>query len=71
MIAEGTYKISRAELGRMGWTMLHMITGSFPEEIPEDMRKKFNAFLGLFSHLYPCKLCAKHFIELLKEVGQF
>lgn len=30
LIEEGEHKITRQELGRMGWTILHMVTGSFP-----------------------------------------
>lgn len=48
-----------------------MVTGGFPEIIPESLAKKFNAFLILFGQMYPCKLCANHFMELLKNEGLF
>lgn len=48
-----------------------MVTGSFPENFDDNLRKKFNAFLILFGQMYPCKLCANHFMQLLKEHGLF
>ena len=65
------HHISRKELGQNSWTLLHMVTGGFPEFIPPGLVKKFNVFLILFGQMYPCKLCANHFMELLKTEGLF
>ena len=65
------HHISRKELGHNSWTLLHMATGGFPEFIPPGLVKKFNVFLILFGQMYPCKLCANHFMELLKTEGLF
>jgi hypothetical protein len=43
-----------------------MVTGAFPDEINSNLVKKFNVFLILFGQMYPCKLCANHFMNLLK-----
>jgi FAD-linked sulfhydryl oxidase len=66
IITKGEHVISRKELGHNSWTLLHMVTGAFPDEINEVLVKKFNAFLLLFGQMYPCKLCANHFMMLLK-----
>jgi len=71
IIDEGAHNISRQELGHMGWTILHMMTGSFPEDIPPELVKKWNTFLVLFGQFYPCKLCSGHFLQMLKDVGPF
>lgn len=71
IIEKGEHQISRQELGKMGWTLLHMISGSFPKDIPADLVKQFNEFLHLFGHMYPCKLCAGHFLQLLERKGPF
>ena len=55
----------------MGWTMLHMMSGSFPETLSPTLIRKWNTFIVLFAHLYPCKLCSGHFLKLLEEVGPF
>lgn len=55
----------------MGWTLLHMMTGAFPEEITPELAKKWNTFLLLFGHFYPCKLCSSHFLKMQKELTPF
>jgi hypothetical protein len=64
LIEEGEHQINRQELGRMGWTILHMMTGAFPEEITPELRQKWNTFILLFGHFYPCKLCSSHFLQM-------
>jgi len=66
LIEEGEHTITRPELGRMGWTILHMMTGSFPEDLTPSLVKKWNAFLVLFGQFYPCKVCSTHFLKMLK-----
>ena len=48
-----------------------MMTGSFPDEIDEVLVKKWNTFMILFGHFYPCKLCSTHFLQMMEEVGPF
>lgn len=55
----------------MGWTILHMMTGSFPKDFDENLVKKWNIFMILFGHFYPCKLCSTHFLKMMKDVGPF
>lgn len=55
----------------MGWTLLHMVSGSFPEDITPSLVKKFNTFIILWGQFYPCKLCASHFLKMMDEVGPF
>ena len=55
----------------MGWTLLHMISGSFPEELTAEDRQKWNTFFVLFGQFYPCKVCSSHFLTMLKEVKPF
>jgi len=39
--------MSREELGRHGWNLLHMISATLPEEFDEDFVYKINFFLNL------------------------
>ena len=48
-----------------------MMTGSFPKELDQALIKKWNIFLILFGHFYPCKLCSTHFLKMMKDVGPF
>jgi hypothetical protein len=47
------------------------MTGAFPEKFDNNLREKFNTFLILFGQMYPCKMCANHFMQLLKSEGLF
>lgn len=58
-------------MGRQSWSLLHMMTGAFPEKFDNNLREKFNTFLILFGQMYPCKMCANHFMQLLKSEGLF
>lgn len=39
--------MTREELGRHGWNLLHMIASTYPEEVDEDFVVKTNVFLNL------------------------
>ncbi|CAD8133346.1 unnamed protein product [Paramecium pentaurelia] len=56
--------ITREELGRNGWTLLHMISATLPVEFDEKFTFKINVFLNLFGQFYPCKECAGHFLNM-------
>lgn len=58
-------------MGRQSWSLLHMITGAFPQKFDDGLRQKFNTFLVLFGQMYPCKLCANHFMEMVRREGLF
>lgn len=66
IINQTEHTMTREQLGHQSWTLLHMVTGGFPETFDDNLRKKFNTFLILFGQMYPCKLCANHFMQLLK-----
>ncbi|OBZ91624.1 FAD-linked sulfhydryl oxidase ERV2 [Choanephora cucurbitarum] len=55
----------RAELGRATWKFLHTMVGRFPEKPSENERKSLHDFMMLFSTLYPCGDCARHFNKLI------
>ncbi|CAH7686016.1 ERV/ALR sulfhydryl oxidase domain-containing protein [Phakopsora pachyrhizi] len=58
---------AKAELGRATWKFMHTLTARFPEKPTEDERAALKAFIYLFSRLYPCGDCARHFQALLKK----
>lgn len=58
---------AKAELGRATWKFMHTVTARFPEKPTADEREALKAFIYLFSRLYPCGDCARHFQELLRQ----
>jgi len=49
------------QLGRSTWTLLHSLTASYPTTASREQQSDMRSFLGLFSKLYPCSVCADDF----------
>ncbi|KAL7932405.1 ERV/ALR sulfhydryl oxidase domain-containing protein [Trichoderma chlorosporum] len=49
------------QLGRSSWTLLHSIAASYPETPSRTQQSDLLSFVGLFSKLYPCWVCAEDF----------
>ncbi|QKX62966.1 uncharacterized protein TRUGW13939_10134 [Talaromyces rugulosus] len=49
------------QLGRSTWTLLHSLTASYPTTASNEQQTDMRSFLGLFSKLYPCWVCADDF----------
>ncbi|KAK2626278.1 hypothetical protein QTJ16_004540 [Diplocarpon rosae] len=49
------------QLGRSSWTLLHSIAATYPTEPTQTEQTQVSQFLGLFSKLYPCWVCAEDF----------
>jgi len=60
-------KLSKEELGRHTWSLLHSVASSIPSLPTEATKKHISTLLGSLAELYPCKVCGKHFKEMLKE----
>ncbi|ORY60883.1 Erv1/Alr family protein [Pseudomassariella vexata] len=50
-----------AVLGRSTWTLLHSIAATYPTTPSQQEQKELKTFMGLFSRLYPCWVCAEDF----------
>lgn len=48
-------------LGRSTWTLLHSIAATYPEQPSRTQQSDLLSFVGLFSKLYPCWVCAEDF----------
>lgn len=48
-------------LGRSTWTLLHSIAATYPETPSRTQQSDLLSFVGLFSKLYPCWVCAEDF----------
>ncbi|KAK5995783.1 FAD-linked sulfhydryl oxidase ALR [Cladobotryum mycophilum] len=49
------------QLGRSTWTLLHSIAATYPEQPSRTQQSDLLSFVGLFSKLYPCWVCAEDF----------
>ena len=55
-----------AQIGNGTWTLLHMISMTYPEHPTASQQNHALALLNSLSDLYPCKICAGHMTEYLK-----
>ncbi len=55
------------QLGRSSWTLLHSIAATYPEAPTQTQQTQVQQFLGLFSKLYPCWVCAEDFQEWIAK----
>lgn len=54
-------------LGRSTWTLLHSLTATYPSSATSQQQNDMQSFLGLFSKLYPCWVCADDFRNWMND----
>jgi hypothetical protein len=61
------HPFTKEEMGRTGWTTLHMFANGYPNEPTEEDKNKMKGFLDGFAHHYPCLMCREHFKVIYKK----
>ena len=72
LTAEGStkpLKLTKPEIGRRTWALLHSIANTFPENPSEKDKNMMNKFLYGLARSYPCKVCGGHLIRMLDKKG--
>lgn len=66
---EGKYgkKVTREELGRCTWTLLHTLAAQYPENPTRAQKQSARNLINSLTTVYPCKECAKHFKEVIRH----
>lgn len=54
-------------LGRHSWTLLHSIAATYPTAPTASQQADVVGFVGLFSRLYPCWVCADDFQTYMRK----
>ncbi|KAI1082621.1 ERV/ALR sulfhydryl oxidase domain-containing protein [Whalleya microplaca] len=54
-------------LGRSTWTLLHSIAATYPRKPSAAEQSDLKNFMGLFSRLYPCWVCAEDFQRYMEK----
>ena len=70
--AEGSskpLKLTKPEIGRRTWALLHSIANTFPENPSEKDKIMMQKFLYGLARSYPCKICGGHLIKMLNKIG--
>ncbi|KAG9440265.1 hypothetical protein H6P81_020430 [Aristolochia fimbriata] len=58
--------LSKEELGRATWTLLHTVAAQYPDQPTKQQKRDVKELMAILSRLYPCRECADHFKEILK-----
>ncbi len=53
----GTSSLTRRELGRAGWALLHTLAAYYPENPTPEEQRDMEKFMRAFIELYPCHMC--------------
>ena len=61
--------LTKQEIGRNTWSLLHSIAASYPNEPSEEDKKNITNFLFGLANLFPCKICGTHLLKMLKKEG--
>ncbi|KAI2627526.1 FAD-linked sulfhydryl oxidase ALR [Hypoxylon sp. NC1633] len=54
-------------LGRSTWTLLHSIAATYPRAPSVAEQSDLKTFMGVFSRLYPCWVCAEDFQRYMEK----
>ena len=65
--AKKPLKLTKQEIGRNAWALLHSMASAYPNDPTEEDKQNMINFLKGLAHNFPCKICGKHFVKLLED----
>lgn len=60
-------KLTKQEIGRNAWALLHSVAATYPIEPKEEDKKYMKDFIFGLAKTFPCKICSKHFVKILQQ----
>ena len=72
LTAEGSnkpLKLTKPEIGRHSWALLHSMANTYPENPTEEEKKLMKKFMYGLARSYPCKVCGGHLLKMLDKKG--
>ncbi len=61
--------LTKQEIGRHSWALLHSMAASYPIEPTEEDKTKMTNFMYGLAHNFPCKICGGHLLRMLNKEG--
>ncbi|CAL8461726.1 g1257 [Coccomyxa elongata] len=62
-----TTSVTKEDLGRATWLLLHTIAAQYPANPSKQQRKDVAALVDTLTRIYPCGECAFHFQEIVRR----
>lgn len=57
--------VSREDLGRSTWLLLHTLAAQFPDDPTRQQQKDVRNLIDALTRVYPCGECARHFGDIV------
>ena len=58
--------LTKQEIGRHAWAVLHSVAATFPAIPTDEDKKSVEDFIKGLALNFPCKICSKHFVKILE-----
>ena len=65
--ASSTEYVSKEDLGRATWLLLHSIASQYPDEPTEREKRDAKNLINAMATLYPCRECQTHFKTVIEK----
>lgn len=62
-----TPPLSREELGRSTWSMIHTTIGHLPDQLSPEQSQAMIQLLQSLTVVYPCHICRRHFAAYMSQ----
>ena len=62
-------KLTKPEIGRHSWALLHSMANTYPENPTEEEKNLLKKFMYGLARSYPCKVCGGHLLKMLDKKG--
>ena len=59
--------VSKSELGRSTWTLLHTVAAQYPEHPSRRQKQDAKHLIEILTRMYPCEECRHHFQDIVKS----
>ena len=61
--------LTKQEIGRNTWALLHSMAASYPNEPTDEDKKQITNFMYGLTNLFPCRIRGDHLLKMLKKEG--
>ncbi len=61
--------LTKQQIGRHTWALLHSMAVSYPNEPTDEEKEKIKNFMYGLAYNFPCKICGSHLLKMLDKEG--
>ena len=61
--------LTKQEIGRKTWALLHSMAATYPNEPTEEDKNQITKFMYGLANNFPCKICGSHLLRMLQKEG--